>query len=274
MICILLVGIPFFYARRMWLPKKSTSGMGFAKGLLISIGSFVAIHAAFIVVHEIVDESTPQNTITYPIDRFFESAEIFSARMRGKVHLVEKYAYLAEERIEELEHSLEQNYKPDAPFISELLEDTYSAISASLLALEEIIASENNDVHSFTLALLVESAADDITQRLRNAEGHLSEEHALFADETLNAIGQLVEKAVDITQKFDVEKSIAESMRQDIQKQIILRRTIPDSPSSESTCSEKHETCSTARDCCEHSGLTCSPVFLSDGSRSRRCVAL
>lgn len=259
----------------MWMPRKSSSTLGFVLGIFISIGIFAAMHVGFVIVHELVNQSTPKEGVVYVLDRCFEYAERLIARVRGDASVIETHAHQAEERMEELEHLLSQENESGAyiPSLSMLLVDALHSMDVSVDVLQEYVGEETQNLPMFTLALLVESTADDIKRRLEKGgeltqEPNTSQIHAMVI-----AMEDLLLHSMDVTRQFTVDQALAERMRIDVQQEIIVRRTKQSLGNAEEhACAIKNTSCETDRDCCAGVGLSCIQVILSNGTRSKRCM--
>ncbi|PIR54490.1 hypothetical protein COU75_00525 [Candidatus Peregrinibacteria bacterium CG10_big_fil_rev_8_21_14_0_10_42_8] len=251
--------------------RKSSTKSGLVVGFVISLCSFIAIHIAFIVVHELVNEATPYNTVSYYFDRKLEFIENLSANVRGKVSFIELHTHHASERIEELEHMfLKEGHSgsimDDA---NTVLTNASHSIQIAIETLESYTESQNNDLRVFTTALEVESTTDDITRRLNNMKEYMDEEGKSMIASHIDEMERMLSRSKAITKKFDVEESIADQIRIDLERRAAAREK--EEPAT-NACVQKNETCQSSRDCCTGSGLECSPVILSDGSRSKRCI--
>lgn len=253
--------------------RTSSSVPGFIVGLLVSLFSFIAIHIGFIVTHELVNNATPKHSIAYTIDRKMESLELLIARIRSKEVRIEVQTHLANERIEELEKILVDTSSNDQQnqYLAMLLDDTYRSMEAATSIVESYVDKERSNIHMFTVALLVESTADDITRRLINMEEHAVETQKQSIATITQKIEKLLQRSIAITTRFDVEQSVAESIRTTIQQEIAARK-LQNNDGAQHACGSKNTTCETTRDCCGNLGLTCSPVTLSSGVKSKRCL--
>ncbi|PIQ76157.1 hypothetical protein COU78_01200 [Candidatus Peregrinibacteria bacterium CG10_big_fil_rev_8_21_14_0_10_49_24] len=261
----------------MFFPRKSSSKLGLLFGICISVTSFVGIHIGFIVLHEFVNEATPRNKISYAFDRRLEFVEKLTANVRGDSSKIETNTNHASERIEELEYmvSYESQSGTSMVALNPLLTDALYSMETSVRSLEKYTGADVHDLHAFTLALFVESSVDDISRRLLNIKEHAKESEKDRLTEAILSVENFVQRSVAITDIFDVEPSIATAIRTDFQNGIALRRVAQEKIYTQNTgsvCGVKNATCETSSDCCADLGLICSPVIISDGSHSKRCM--
>lgn len=251
--------------------RSSSSTSGFLFSLCLSGVTFIAIHALFIIAHEYVNEATPQNTIAYLLDRSLEPGERLLGRARGDTAHIDVLVHLAEERIEEFEHLVVHTQESEADHSLEtaLLSDASDTLQRAIRALEDTSGEDQEDLETFTVALVVESTADDLARRLRFMGDQMREPEKQLVLDAAATMESIFQASLAITQEFTVEDTVAENLRRELAAR---RAPPPPEPPTEKSCLQKNDTCSTHRDCCGNLGLECLPVTLSDGSQSKRCL--
>lgn len=263
----------------MWLPKKSSSKVRYIIEIGASLLSLVVMHFAFIFVHSFVDDSAPSAMFGYKIDRVLEWGENIYARIQGSAAVSEVFASHASERVDEIEHLTSLETEKSAPKYSKekeaLLQDTQRSMERSISALQKYVDQKrHDDLEMFTLAIFVESTAEDIVRRLSKIQETILITDQNDLDEVLRKLNTSVNTSMVIAAALDVNEDIAKEIKANTQERVENRKAamLEDAETKTVECGAAESTCTTNADCCSSEGLSCAVVTVSGGSQVSMCV--
>lgn len=265
----------------MLISKHHVKEHGWTKAILYSLASIIIVHLLVIVVHELVDESSPHDPVVYPIDRGLEYIEVGWSWFWGHEARIETHLSHAMERFSEVEEviatasgSLRHEAHAD-----ELLHSGYNSLSAATALLNHSDDNHHNDLHLFSTVLLAESITDDFIARLENmgqqASDHLKADLTMF----LNLFQEHRKTHSSYASRFEIEDELATKLRQEVEARVhvapppppVVNDTDPDTSVLEAApvCADAGRPCARSTDCCDT--LFCSAVFTNQG-RQKRCM--